>query len=72
MRKLPANDYTIQVVKIDILSGRKEIGNYDYFSSHIYIYEPVSVKTGLNDIKMKIQKTALRESINFSECFLKI
>ena len=32
----------------------------------------VSVKTGLYDIKMKIQITPLRESINFSECFLKI
>ena len=42
---------------------------YFYF---IYIYEPVSVKTGLNDIEMKIHITALRESINFSECFLKI
>ena len=31
-----------------------------------------TVKTGLNDIEMKIQITALRESINFSECFLKI
>ena len=39
---------------------------------YIYIYEPVSVKTGLNDMEMKIQKTALRESINLSECFLKI
>ena len=35
-------------------------------------FEPVSEKTGLNDIEMKIQITALRESINFSECFLKI
>ena len=35
-------------------------------------YEPVSVKTGLNDIEMKNQITALRESINLSECFLKI
>ena len=39
---------------------------------YIYIIEPVSVKTGLNDIEMKIQITALRASINFSECFLKI
>ena len=30
------------------------------------------MKTGLNDIEMKIQTTALRESINFSEYFLKI
>ena len=30
------------------------------------------MKTGLNDIEMKIQITALQESINFSECFLKI
>ena len=37
-----------------------------------HIFEPVSVKTGLNDIKMKIQVTTLRESINLSECFLKI
>ena len=37
-----------------------------------YIYEPVSVKTGLNDTEMKIMITELRESINFSECFLKI
>ena len=36
------------------------------------IFEPVFVKTGLNDTEMKIQITALRESINFSECFLKI
>ena len=35
-------------------------------------HEPVSVKTGLNNIEMKINKTALRESISFSECFLKI
>ena len=37
-----------------------------------YIYMPVSVKTGLNDIEMKIQKTALQGNINFSECFQKI
>ena len=30
------------------------------------------MKTGLNDIEMKIQIIALRESINFSEYFLKI
>ena len=30
------------------------------------------MKTGLNDTEMKIQITALQESINFSECFLKI
>ena len=30
------------------------------------------MKSGLNDIEMKIQITALRESVNFSECFLKI
>ena len=35
-------------------------------------FEPISVKTGLNDIEKKIQITALRESITFSECFLKI
>ena len=35
-------------------------------------YEPVSVKTGLNDIEMKIQITALPESINFSEYLLEI
>ena len=28
-------------------------------SIYIYTYEPVSVKTGLNDIEMKIQITAL-------------
>ena len=36
------------------------------------IYELVSVKTGLNDIEMKIQITAQPERIYFSECFLKI
>ena len=30
------------------------------------------MKTRLNDIEMKIQIIALRDSINFSECFLKI
>ena len=30
------------------------------------------MKTGLNGIEMKIQITAVRKSINFSECFLKI
>ena len=29
------------------------------------------MKTGLNDIEMKFQITAFRESINFSDCFLK-
>ena len=30
------------------------------------------MKTGLNDIEMKIQITAFRESTIFSECFLKL
>ena len=30
------------------------------------------MKTGLNDKEMKIQITTIRESINFSECFMKI
>ena len=40
------------------------------FGFYLNLNEPVSVKTGLNDIEMKIQITALRESISFSECFL--
>ena len=41
-------------------------------SPYIYIYEPISVKTGLNDTEMKIQITAFQKSISFSECFPKI
>ena len=40
--------------------------------SSIYIYEAVSVKTGLNDMKMKIKIIASLQSISFSKCFLKI
>ena len=36
------------------------------------IYEPVSVKTGLNDIQLKFCITASLESIRFSKHFLKI
>ena len=51
--------------------GNEYVGNGKV--GHIYnVCEPVSVKTGLNDIEMKIKITALPESINFSECFLKI
>ena len=35
------------------------------------VNEPVSVKTGLNGMKMKIYITALLESISFSKRFLK-
>ena len=34
--------------------------------------EPVSVKTGLNDMQVKIQITASLESMSFSKRFLKI
>ena len=37
-----------------------------------FIYEFVSVKTGLNDIQMKIKITALLESTSFSQHVLKI
>ena len=36
------------------------------------IFEPVSVKTGLNDMEMKIKITALRERIILFDRFLKI
>ena len=36
------------------------------------LYMSVVLTIGLNDIEMKIQTTPLRESINFSECFLKV
>ena len=36
------------------------------------LYMSVVLTIGLNDIEMKIQITPLRESINFSECFLKV
>ena len=39
---------------------------------YISIYEPVSVKTGLNDMKIKIKRTASLGSVSFSELFLKI
>ena len=38
----------------------------------MFIYEPVSVKTGLNDMKMKVKITASLKSISFSQSFLKI
>ena len=38
----------------------------------IYLYEPVSVKIGLNDMKMKITITASLESIIFSKHLLEI
>ena len=61
------------VTIFDLLSEPHEIVNFRLkILKHIYKIEPVSVKTGLNDIEMKIQKTILRERINFFECFLKI
>ena len=52
------------------LRNGKSCGSDSILDEMFYIYMPVSVKTGLNEIEMKIQKTALRESIVFSECFL--
>ena len=40
-------------------------------SHKMNIYEPVSVKTGLNNMKMKIYITASLETISFSKHFLK-
>ena len=58
------------VTIFDLLSEPHEIVNFMLkILKHIYKIEPVSVKTGLNDIEMKIQKTILRERINFFECF---
>ena len=43
------------------------------FGTKVYIYiEPVSVKTGLNDIDIKLEVTTSLESISFSIRFLKI
>ena len=63
-------------VKADVIKKDTKIENNGVASLvtipiHLEIYEPVSVKTRLNDIEMKIQITALRESIDFSECLLK-
>ena len=41
-------------------------------AENIYTYEPVSVKTGLNDIDIKIEITTSLESIGLSIRFLKI
>ena len=46
---------------------------YDIFNTFDEnIFEPVSVKTGFNDMDMKIKLTALRERIILFDRFLKI
>ena len=46
--------------------------NLPCLPSSLCTYEPVSVKTELNDIDTKIEITTSLESIGLSICFLKI
>ena len=59
-----------------VLPLRSIRSRYDesvFFILRLYdLYEPVSVKTGLNEMKMEIKITAALESISFSKHFLKI